>query len=262
MPGCPETYQSDESQFRGCQGTWEREGVKGFFGGRHQKVREIREGDVVSQIPGTASWIHNKGQSDLVLIYIIIYTSNEQNQLDQNIHPAENPQEGSQGRRRHRIRGSQQETKYGNVFQGFEDELLQETFDVEIDLARNLKGEDDRRGHIVEVREELQIVHLMIEEGEGWEEREREREMERGSSRHRRGSSSQRQNGTDETLCTMRLRENIDNPEPADYYNPRAGRITTSIASASLSLASSRNAPRMMDMYGFVSLEHYMGTVE
>ncbi|KAK4798189.1 hypothetical protein SAY86_030515 [Trapa natans] len=233
MPGCPETYQSDESQFRGRQGTSEREGVKRFFGDRHQKVREIREGDIVAQIPGTAFWIHNKGQSDLVLISVI-YTSNEQNQLDQNIRKfflAGNPQEGSQGGRRHRTRGSQQETKYGNVFQGFDDELLQETFDVESDLARKVKGEDDRRGHIVEVREELQIVHPMIEQGEGWEERERERErereMERGSSRRRGSSSSQRQNGAEETLCTMRLRENIDNPERADYYNPRAGRITT-----------------------------------
>ncbi|KAK4755814.1 hypothetical protein SAY87_009571 [Trapa incisa] len=88
MPGCPETYQSDESQFRGRQGTSEREGVKRFFGDRHQKVREIREGDIVAQIPGTAFWIHNKGQSDLVLISII-YTSNEQNQLDQNIRVSE-----------------------------------------------------------------------------------------------------------------------------------------------------------------------------
>ncbi|KAK4802146.1 hypothetical protein SAY86_000349 [Trapa natans] len=226
MPGCPETYQSDESQFRGRQGTSEREGVKRFFGDRHQKVREIREGDIIAQIPDTAFWIHNKGQSDLVLISII-YTINEQNQLDQNIRVSGNRQEGSQGGRRHWTRGSQQETKYGNVVQGFDDELLQETSDFESDLARKEKGEDDKRGHTVEVREELQIVHPIIEEGEGWEERERERgrEMERGSS-SRRGSSSQRQNGAEETLCSMRLRENIDNPERADYYNPRAGRIT------------------------------------
>ncbi|KAK4775801.1 hypothetical protein SAY87_023762 [Trapa incisa] len=43
VPGCPETYQSE---FRGRQGTSEMEGVKRFFGDRHQKVREIHEGDI------------------------------------------------------------------------------------------------------------------------------------------------------------------------------------------------------------------------
>lgn len=81
IPGCAETYQSDESQFRG-EGRSER--GERFAGDRHQKVREIREGDVIALIPGTAFWVYNQGQSDLVLVSIL-YTSNEQNQLDQNI---------------------------------------------------------------------------------------------------------------------------------------------------------------------------------
>ncbi|RDX71869.1 Glycinin G4, partial [Mucuna pruriens] len=34
-------------------------------------------------------------------------------------------------------------------------------------------------------------------------------------------------NGLEETLCTLKLEENIARPSSADFYNPRAGRITT-----------------------------------
>nr|P83004.1 RecName: Full=13S globulin basic chain [Fagopyrum esculentum] len=33
--------------------------------------------------------------------------------------------------------------------------------------------------------------------------------------------------GIDENVCTMKLRENIKSPQEADFYNPKAGRITT-----------------------------------
>lgn len=122
---------------------------------------------------------------------------------------------------------------FGNIFQGLDVELIAESFRVESELARRVKGEDDRRGHIVEAQEELQIVQPRFEEGEGWERRERE--MERRWSR--RGHGSRSPNGLEETLCTMRLRENIDNPVRADFYNPRAGRIT-SLNSFSLPILS------------------------
>ena len=36
-----------------------------------------------------------------------------------------------------------------------------------------------------------------------------------------------RDNGIKETLCTLRLRENIHDPSRADIYNPEADRINT-----------------------------------
>ena len=60
------------------------------------------------------------------------------------------------------------------------------------------------------------------------QEREQEREDEREQRESRRGGHGRGgYNGIEETLCTLRLRENIHDPSRADIYNPHAGRIST-----------------------------------
>lgn len=84
IPGCPETYQEDEtlrSQFQG-RGQGRRGEESEQRGDRHQKVRFIREGDVLALPAGVTHWIYNRGQSDLVLVSVL-YTANEENQLDE-----------------------------------------------------------------------------------------------------------------------------------------------------------------------------------
>lgn len=49
---------------------------------RHQKVRHIREGDIIALPAGVAYWSYNNGNQDLVAISLLDF-SNEQNQLDQ-----------------------------------------------------------------------------------------------------------------------------------------------------------------------------------
>ncbi|KAL3726963.1 hypothetical protein ACJRO7_031809 [Eucalyptus globulus] len=271
IPGCPETYQSDESsQFQG-RGQGRRGEESEQRGDRHQKVRFISEGDVLALPAGVTHWIYNRGQSDLVLVSVL-YTANEENQLDENYrqfflagNPQQYQQQGGRSRRyegqgqsqsrrgqqqqgRRRGQQQQQQESFGNIFSGFDDDILSDSFNVENELARRLKGEDDQRGHIVEVRDELRILSPRYERGEQGEressehererereQREREREREREQRRRRqrgRGSydnatDAASPNGLEETLCTLRLRENIDNPERADIYNPRGGRITT-----------------------------------
>ncbi|KAG8370422.1 hypothetical protein BUALT_Bualt14G0115200 [Buddleja alternifolia] len=49
-----------------------------------------------------------------------------------------------------------------------------------------------------------------------------------GQSYHRqRGSEEEQTNGIEETICTAKLRVNLDQPSRADMYNPRGGRIAT-----------------------------------
>ncbi|KAI3442096.1 uncharacterized protein J3R85_001689 [Psidium guajava] len=263
LPGCPETYQEDESLRSQYQGR--SQDIRGEEseqrGDRHQKVRFIREGDVIALPAGVTHWIYNRGQSDLVLVSVL-YTANEENQLDENIrkfflagNPQQYQQQGGRSRRwqrqgrrgrqqqRHRREGGggqeQQEESFGNIFNGFDDDLLSDSFNVDNELAQRLRGRDDQRGHIVEVQDDLQILSPRYDRGEEAErewEREREREGRRRRGRGRGGynnpgnSTSEDDasaNGLEETLCTLRLRENIDNPERADIYNPRGGRITT-----------------------------------
>lgn len=80
LPGCPETFQSpqtsqsrQQSQSRGSQQRPDE----------HQKVRQIREGDILALPAGVPSWIYNNGESQLVLVSFIDI-GNEHNQLDQN----------------------------------------------------------------------------------------------------------------------------------------------------------------------------------
>ena len=130
---------------------------------------------------------------------------------------------------------------------------MAEVFNVNEDTIRNLQGLKEDRSNIVRVKGSLQVARppRSREERERLErqEREQEREDEREQSESRRGGhgrgreereqererrESQRggrggggYNGIEETLCTLRLRENIHDPSRADIYNPHAGRIST-----------------------------------
>jgi hypothetical protein len=73
FPGCPETFQSS-----GNSSQDQRESSED----QHQKVRQVREGDVVALPSGVADWFYNNGDSPLVLVQLLD-TSNPANQLDQ-----------------------------------------------------------------------------------------------------------------------------------------------------------------------------------
>lgn len=69
-------------------------------------------------------------------------------------------------------------------------------------------------------REERETRHGKREEVE-----EEEEEQTRTRSREPEGQKGK--NALEETICTLRLHENIADPSRADIFNPRAGRITT-----------------------------------
>jgi len=79
IPGCPETFQysqqQSQSQSQSQSGSQGRED-------EHQKVRQIREGDVIALPTGIAHWIYNNGQSNLVVVSLHDI-GNADNQLDQ-----------------------------------------------------------------------------------------------------------------------------------------------------------------------------------
>ncbi|XP_015583442.2 11S globulin seed storage protein Ana o 2.0101 [Ricinus communis] len=224
FPGCPETYQSpseSESESRG-QGQSRRD--------QHQKVRQIRAGDIIALHAGVAQWIYNNGRSPLVLVQIID-TSNPANQLDQNHREfflAGNPQREVQSQRgesgRTRIRGQStgtgQQERSRNIFSGIDEQMIAEAFNINVDLARKMRGENDNRGIIVSVEHDLEMLAPQRSQEE--ERQEREEEAQRQLERGREGSY----NGLEETFCTARMKHSINNPSQADIYNPRAGRVT------------------------------------
>ncbi|KAJ4971897.1 hypothetical protein NE237_004996 [Protea cynaroides] len=201
IPGCPETFQSSPQGERFEGGRSERE--RGHrVRDQHQRIQRIRQGDFLAIPHGIAHWIYNDGDEQLELVSFYD-TRNYHNQLDRRFRffLAGNPQ-GQERERgssyRHGDRGGDRyEESWGDVFNGFDTHLLSEAFGVDEETARRLQGEnDDNRG-------------------------EEEEEREPGE-RGRRYA-----NGLEETLSSVRLRENLGDPTRADVYSEQGGCISS-----------------------------------
>ncbi|GAA0140398.1 hypothetical protein LIER_01754 [Lithospermum erythrorhizon] len=184
--GCAETYETEIQDSS-------REGDRQRFSDRHQKVRQFNQGDILALPAGVTLWFYNNGEEPLETI-ALLDTSNDANQLDQNYRNfflAGNEQSGRYSRGRHqemRERGQQQEQgNEHNIFRGFDEELLQEVFNVDRETARSLQGHEDGRGRIVRA-ENFQVLSPQYEdeEQEQWHHGgRRERGQEHGGRRER-----------------------------------------------------------------------------
>ena len=76
FPGCAETFEEPQ---RGQSQTTAGGGARED---RHQKLRHIREGDVLALPAGVAYWSYNNANEPLVFVSLLD-TSNIHNQLDQ-----------------------------------------------------------------------------------------------------------------------------------------------------------------------------------
>ncbi|KAI7749972.1 hypothetical protein M8C21_007775 [Ambrosia artemisiifolia] len=212
LPGCPETYELSTEQF---------EGRTDRSTDRHQKIHQFQQGDVVAIPTGAAHWLYNNGQEELIIVALLDST-NYANQLDPNHRrfflagnsqgeqqQGEQQQQQSQPRSwQRRQQGESQQQGSDNIFKGFPAETLAEAFNVDLETAELLRGENDQRGHIVFVERGLQVIKPPMRHEE---------------QQYRGGPQA---NGVEETICSMKLRMNIDDPSKADLYNPQAGRCT------------------------------------
>ncbi|CAI9107635.1 OLC1v1007036C1 [Oldenlandia corymbosa var. corymbosa] len=225
IPGCPETFQSSQSEFggqqqqqgqRGQQGQQQGQGGQSQsqrFHDRHQRIHNFGQGDILAIPAAAAHWVYNHGDEELVLI-VLEDTTNNINQLDTN--PRRFFLAGNLPRGQQQQQGQgQQQQGWGNIFKGFDVETLAEAFKVNPETARQLQSENDERGHIIQIREGLQVLRPPI------------RQEQQQEQQQQYGGQQQDSNGQEETVCTARFRENIDNPSRADIYSPRAGRFTT-----------------------------------
>ncbi|KAI9194393.1 hypothetical protein LWI28_005531 [Acer negundo] len=223
IPGCPETFQYSQQQSQSQSQSRSRSRSQDR-GDEHQKVRRIREGDVIALPTGIAHWIYNNGQSNLVVVSLhdIGNADNQLDQLFRKFFLGGSPQQEFQGQSRQqgRQQGQQgQEQSGGNVFSGFNQDLLAEALNIDRELVNKLQRNDRQRGVIVRVQDEFQVVAPHRREQQEREEQEQEQEKW-----HQPGGGS---NGLEETLCTLSLKHNINKPSLADVFNPRAGRSTS-----------------------------------
>ncbi|KAF3436147.1 hypothetical protein FNV43_RR23239 [Rhamnella rubrinervis] len=219
FPGCPETFeesqqQSQQQRQQGQQGQQGRQ-FSSQQEDRHQKIRRIREGDIIAIPAGVAFWTYNEGDQKLVTVDFV-HTDNEDNQLDQNprrFYLAGNPNDPfnpQQSSRNQQGRHQGQQGNGNNLYSGFDTRLLADALNIDEETARKLQGEDDNRKNIIRVQGKLELVSP---------QRSRQEEQER--------QQQSRGNGLEETFCSARLRENIADPSRADVYSPQAGRVST-----------------------------------
>ncbi|KAK9945073.1 hypothetical protein M0R45_010604 [Rubus argutus] len=227
FPGCPETFEESEQSVEGQQEQQQQGRRQGQFGhqgqqesfeqlDRHQRVRRIKEGDVIAIPAGVTTWSHNHGDQSLVLV-TLLDISNDHNQLDQNprrFYLAGNPQEEfnqQQGQKGRAQQGrGQQGNNNSNIFAGFDTQLLADALNIDQQTAQQLQGQNDNRPQIVRVQGRLDFVQPPKSQRE-------ERQLQ----------GQQGQNGIEEIFCHMKIKENIGKPSTADVYSPQAGRIST-----------------------------------
>ncbi|KAJ8458899.1 hypothetical protein OPV22_031825 [Ensete ventricosum] len=214
IPGCPETFQS----FQQTEQQWEQvAGGCQRFRDEHQRIHYFREGDIIALPAGVAYWSYNNGEAAVVAI-TTFDTSSYANQLDY-----QHREFLLAGRERLVEQASQVEVRYqqikgNNLLSGFDLEPLADALGVDRELVRKIQNPDDRRGEIVLVTSGLQVLQASRQSEQLAREREVRQVCQEGTGC---------QSNVLEAYCTMKIRQNIGDPLRADYFNPRAGRITT-----------------------------------
>ena len=214
FPGCPATYQKQFRHF-GLEGGSQRQGKK--LRDENQKIHQLRQGDVVALPSGIPHWFYNEGDTPVVALFVFDVNNNANqleprqkefllagNNIEQQVsNPSINKHSGQ------------------NIFNGFNTKLLSEALGVNIEVTRRLQSQNDRRGDIIRVKNGLRLIKPTITQ-----QQEQTQDQYQQIQYHREQRSTSKYNGLDENFCAIRARLNIENPNHADTYNPRAGRIT------------------------------------
>ncbi|KAJ3679396.1 hypothetical protein LUZ60_017407 [Juncus effusus] len=169
----------------------------------HQKVHRIRQGDIIAIPADVTRWVYNDRDVPLAAVVVLdISSTNNRHKLRQ---------------REFLLAGRSQ-----SILNGFDIQLLAEALGVNPELVRKLQTRTEQGGEIVHVQHGFQLLRASRSQ-------EPQQEQEFQGERYQEGTGLQGNysNGLDESFCTMRIRENIDDPSRADFFNPRAGRITT-----------------------------------
>lgn len=103
-----------------------------------------------------------------------------------------------------------------NIFNGFGPEVIAQALKIDLKTAQQLQNQEDNRGNIVRVEGPFGVIRPPLR---GQRPQEEEEEEEGRHGRHG--------NGLEETICSARSTDNLDDPSRADVYKPQLGYIST-----------------------------------
>ncbi|KAM0885799.1 hypothetical protein ACQ4PT_030103 [Festuca glaucescens] len=210
FPGCPATFQQEFQPFG--QGQFSQgQSRSQKFTDEHQRVHPFKQGDVVALPAGIVHWSYNDGDAPIVAVYVFDVNNNA-NQLEpiqKEFLLAGNNNRGQQSGQ--------------NIFSGFSIQLLSEALGISQQAAQRIRNQNDQRGEIIRVRQGLQFLKPIVSQ-QGQVEQQAYQPIQ-----HREGQTTQYPegfNGLEENVCSLKATLNVESPQSADTYNPRAGRIT------------------------------------
>ncbi|CAA3011205.1 11S globulin seed storage 2-like [Olea europaea subsp. europaea] len=189
FPGCAETYEFQQTQMT-------QESQQDL----HQKVHRIRQGDIIAIPAGAVHWCYNDGFEDLVAVSVndLNHVSNQLDQKSRSFYLAGGvPNIGQQ---------QQESETFQNILRPFDSNLMAEAFNIPAEIVQKMQSpEQNQRGLIVNVQGRLSF--LRPDEGQ------------------EQGQGPYSDNGLEESLCTMKIRTNIENHIEADIYSRQGGKV-------------------------------------
>ncbi|KAM0885488.1 hypothetical protein ACQ4PT_030306 [Festuca glaucescens] len=262
FPGCPATFQQQfqpfgQGQFAQGQSRSQK------FTDEHQRVHPFKQGDVVALPAGIVHWSYNDGDAPIVAIYVFDVNNNA-NQLEpiqkefllagnnkrgqqfgQNIFSAFSVQLLSEAlgisqQAAQRIRNqNDQRGEIIHVRQGlqFLKPIVSQQGQVEQQAYQPIQH---REGQTTQYPEGQSTQYpgqsTQYPEGQSTQYPEvQSTQYPEGQSTQYPGQSTQYPkghstvksfNGLEENVCSLKATLNVESPQSADTYNPRAGRIT------------------------------------
>ncbi|KAK9724314.1 hypothetical protein RND81_05G063400 [Saponaria officinalis] len=235
--------REDERRERGSQRSTDQ----------HQKVRCFRQGDIIALPAGVSKWVYNDGQERLTLVSLYD-TNNFQNKLDENLRligihlvvsfdwDMYNYDYASDGLGRVlKVLPVQPvaDSGTGVINTCHQPPLYACNNDHALFLAGNPQGRGGEQGRHQETRcdgkggRQEENLGQNIFSGFDDELLADAFEVDQETIRSLKGQDDNRgaivrvERDLKETLCSLRLKENIDNPENADVFNPHGGRLTS-----------------------------------
>lgn len=236
LPGCPESYQSFQQSEQ--QQQQEEESAESFRPrDRHQRIDQYRQGDIIALPPGVAHWCYNDGDAPLVT-FTVFNLQHSDNQLDLQHRVSENKnpfifiygriistssklvtlQEfllaGRERRSQQSVQEQETDIRRVNLLAGFDTDELTKVLRATRETVQSIQSDNDRRGHIVFVQQGFHVSRPARQQ----------QQQECGSNEDEKKKMAS--NTFTDAVCSLRIRENINDPSGADVFTPRGGRIT------------------------------------
>ncbi|KAH7691127.1 11-S seed storage protein plant protein [Dioscorea alata] len=210
LPGCPESYQSFQQSEQ--QQQQEEESAESFRPkDRHQRIDQYRQGDIIALPPGVAHWCYNDGDIPLVT-FTVFNLQHSDNQLD--LQHREFLLAGRERRSQQSVQEQETDIRRVNLLAGFDTDELTKVLRATRETVQSIQSDNDRRGHIVFVQQGFHVSRPARQQ----------QQQECGSNKDEKKKMAS--NTFTDAVCSLRIRENINDPSRADVFTPRGGRIT------------------------------------